>query len=560
MPNNNDLNKPTLVEQADLLVDQASLVTGNERIILAKKALDLNPLCIDAYFLITDELVYQKQYRKALQYYRQLIELDYGNQSDRNQIVSTVFRILYILEEFGEARNFLGEYQDLTDFKWLYNDLLLAYSERVDVNDLKRRMEAAVEAKEFVCLLILEPASLIQAHEFLEFKNLEYELASAVSYTLETIELWNRNPLLLDWMRKEYYGDGDHQYPPTPLTSPEASITGKSLLDQGDELLRAGELFEAERLLTQALSLNGSLRTRNSLAYCKLLMGNYQDAYDLLRSEIELDQLNPFGYALMSESAYHLGDELAAYRFIREAIEHFEKGIRDGNFGEFADQWLQFTVIIKAVAGLIGYDQMVIKLHYRWIHYIVLDEDIYQLGVAYFNTGQYHRAFDVWSQIDETKRGLLQQFEIATRILISRDLPIPRLEYLPSWHIMESIDVDTDPDMVEGLLKNHSGYRLFLVKDLFASDPIPTEKKNLKVAVLSSLGTWGEKFGQMILDSDQLPYHWKLATIVGWLRMNKYDFGDEIELRINGKKQSMVIDEILIREFIDKHLVSGSSQ
>lgn len=589
------------VNRANELVKQARMTKGLERIDLVRRAVEINPDCMEAYIILGDEeqdpsssvnlyrkavdagrrrlgrdffiknqgkfwqfeeghsflialrtladkLVNLYSYDEAISYYYQLLQLDINDNQD---VRYSLFRLLIRLYRYREARELLDAYQELNDLRWLYNDLLLSYFEQGASKQVHMKARRAITHNEPVCQLLLEPISLIEAHVDIDENDVtDLELAKAVNYLHDHLDLWSSQPEILEWLRQEYYGfnfDSSEQY-----HKPRQEYDTRCLVRQGNSLIEVGDFIQAEKLLTQALVEKEDPMVRNILGYCKLLMHNYQEALDVLKSGLGNGFLNPFGYTLASECAFYLKDELGAYRYLRHAIRDFDQGMRTStDLGPFADHWYQYTVIIKAVAGLLGNDRLVINLHRRW-DYFVSVEDLYQLGAAYFNCKKYTQAMRIWNQITVPEWGFLDRFEAACHIFKAEIVPAPRLEYLPPWYLMDDVSIDNiDIDH----LVSSAAYQVIVIADLFDSiNDDDNHDNNVEVLTLSSLGKWGVEFGQAIVAAGCLPYCWKLAAVIGLMNQGIYNYGDQVKINLNDEWTEILIEEKLIKQFTDECL------
>ena len=138
--------------------------------------------------------------------------------------------------------------------------------------------------------------------------------------------------------------------------------------------------MQAEQLFSLALEYQEDMYIRNDLAYCKLVLEKYQEAIDVLQPVIANDFINPFGNIIAAEAAYHLGDQINTRRFIKQAVDQFEEGIKSSFLGhDLTPNWQQLTLVIKDVAGMAGEHRLVISLFNRWKQYLAHDEDIFQV-------------------------------------------------------------------------------------------------------------------------------------------------------------------------------------
>lgn len=544
------MNKDNKARRATDLVKQARLWKGPERTILIKSALALNPDCIEAYLLLgedeqtpaksefwyrkavaagrrsignnwsfkkmsifitalwnlAEELGYQDKIEEALEYYYELLGLQ---PEDELGIRYSLLRLLIRNEYYQEAREVIDSYENHEGNRWLYDDLLLSYLQLGSCDLVKKKAEKAIRANIAICQMLLEPLSLMEVHFETGSGDLGEQAAEAINYVVDTIELWNKDSSLLEWLHLQY-----NQL--TNCSNVQLGSEVDALLRRGTELIETGDLVTAEEVLTGALSMKENLAIRNNLGYCQMLMDKFELSLATLRPGLT-HELNPFGYALASESSYYLGNELAAHRYLRQAVFQFEQGFRLRELGQFAEQWNQYTVIIKAVAGLLKQDRLVMKLHKKWEPYLTLAEDIYQLGVAFFNRRSYRQACKIWDQLTDPEWNFLDQLSYAANVFAEGVIPAPRLEYLPPWYLADKDNFEEHTH--HEMLHNYGGYRIAIISELFTNSPKPGDSG--MIFSLTSVGEWGTRFGEAISADESLPEEWRNSAYKALQDKNK---------------------------------------
>ena len=170
--------------------------------------------------------------------------------------------------------------------------------------------------------VIVENPPHLAALEDNEFRLICDEV-ECVEYVHSMAYLWTEESGILDWMKQIY----EHQLN-SKLKPPRSGEKALFLASEGRALLVQNEIVQAEQLFSLALEYQEDMYIRNDLAYCKLVLEKYQEAIDVLQPVIANDFINPFGNIIAAEAAYHLGDQINTRRFIKQAVDQFEEGIK----------------------------------------------------------------------------------------------------------------------------------------------------------------------------------------------------------------------------------------
>lgn len=487
---------------------------------------------------LADELLYQNREEEALLYYLELLRL---NANDDQGARYAAFRIYAGRGLYQEGRELLQRFSNDTSPSWLYNDVLLTFLESGATDDAMAKLDKALISNSLICDLLLNPPDSINIEQF--DLGLVYEEADSFDYVISTAHLWTEESGILDWMNK-IYGEKTNR----KLKPPRAREKAMLLAAEGRTLLDKGDLLGAEKLLRLALEYQDDLFVRNDLGYCKLLLEKFQESLTMLHPCLNGPTLNPFGNTLAAEAAYHLGDELNTRRFLKQAIDQFEQGSKDPFFQDLPSSWYHLTIIIKDLAGLFGNHRLVISLYHRWKQYCILDEDLFQVGVAYFNLGNYQAAIDYWKKIDNQEAWLLlEDYILAAEAFEKENLPPLQIEYFTPFHLVATYQISQDP--IYEMIGELGAVKLLVIAKLFEQSGKDEEKRTHYVQVLSSLGKWGIAFSQAVLNSPQMPYSWKMATIFSLVSKGCYGYGDIISLVVNGFQENVKVDEELFNDF-----------
>ena len=86
-------------------------------------------------------------------------------------------------------------------------------------------------------------------------------------YFNEYHDLWVREPNIIEWLHREFYG---LDFANTHIVDDIASQNPSYLIEQGNRLIESGEFIQAEKLLTGILRERENLLARNILGYCQL--------------------------------------------------------------------------------------------------------------------------------------------------------------------------------------------------------------------------------------------------------------------------------------------------
>ena len=487
---------------------------------------------------LADELYYQNREEEALTYYRELLRL---NNTDEHGVRHNVFKILVSRKHYQEARELLKQYTNDTSPSWLYNDVLLSYLVNGKTKETEEKLKRALASNSLICQLLLNPPHLA-ALEDNEFRLICDEV-ECVEYVHSMAYLWTEESGILDWMKQIY----EHQLN-SKLKPPRSGEKALFLASEGRALLVQNEIVQAEQLFSLALEYQEDMYIRNDLAYCKLVLEKYQEAIDVLQPVIANDFINPFGNIIAAEAAYHLGDQINTRRFIKQAVDQFEEGIKSSFLGhDLTPNWQQLTLVIKDVAGMAGEHRLVISLFNRWKQYLAHDEDIFQVGVAHFNLGQYQAAIKYWEKIEQNEQwSLLKDYIEGAKILQRISVPAFELEYLTPFHLMTTYQLSEHA--LGETFEELGVVKLLLIAKLFKDVPAENQQQIQAILILTTLDKWGIDFAKQILTSKDYPYSWKVATLFCLVSKGYFNYGDQVSLIIDGRSQTIQITEQLFEQ------------
>ena len=310
-------------------------------------------------------------------------------------------------------------------------------------------------------------------------------------------------------------------------------------LTQLDELgkkqLNAGHWEEAAETFRKLLELDDHPVVRNNLATAYYNSGKVDEAWEVLAPELAKDVISPFAWALASMIACDQGRGLEAREYLERSIFLFERGVRDPReLGFKPEAWREYTVIIKRAAGHLGDHRLVLNLHKRWERYYQSPEDLFQVGVAFFNTHYPLRAVQVWSRIRERGWGFLEGFAITARLVDQGVVPHFLLPYsAPDFGPLAEPTVEEVRRKLE-----HGGNRALILANLFDPD-FPRSMAQESVFRLVSLGEWGLAFGRSLLESSIPPMELKMAAGMALMEQGVLAPGEPVTMVIDGVERQV---------------------
>ena len=298
----------------------------------------------------------------------------------------------------------------------------------------------------------------------------------------------------------------------------------------GKEQLNKGEWEQAAETFKQLLELDDHPVVRNNLATAYYNSGQVAEAWDVLAPELAKDVISPFAWALASMIAYDQGRERDAREYLERAIFLFERGARNPlELGFDHPAWREYTVIIKRAAGHLGDHRLVVNLHNRWERYYQTPEDLFQVGVALFNTQYPLKAAKVWARIKEHGWRFLEGFAATARLVDLGVVPHFQLPY--SAPDLGSLAEPTEEEVRRKL--EHGGNRALILASLFNPD-FSRGMARQTVARLVSLGEWGIAFGRCLLESSIPPLELKIAAGLALIDQGVLPPGEPVTMVIDG--------------------------
>lgn len=316
---------------------------------------------------------------------------------------------------------------------------------------------------------------------------------------------------------------------------------------QGKEQLSRGEWEEAAETFRTMLELDDHPVLRNNLATAYYSGGRPGQAWEVLAPELDRGVFSPFAWALASMIAHDQGRTDDAVEYLKRAISLFEHGVRNPlELGIEPAAWREYTVIIKRAAGHLGDERLVVELHRSWERYYQTPEDLFQVGVAYFNLGQRHKAVKVWSRIKEHGWGFVQAYAEVAELMDRGVIPSFMLPYtapdMITWR--KKREKATKEDICRDL--SHGGNRALFLGNLF-SPRFPKAMVPQTINVLVSLGEWGLAFARSIFDSSSLPMEWKMAAGMALVDLGVIKPGEPVSMIVDGVETEVHLSKRTVR-------------
>jgi tetratricopeptide (TPR) repeat protein len=323
---------------------------------------------------------------------------------------------------------------------------------------------------------------------------------------------------------------------------PEYTAEELRRLDQeAHNQLKSEKWDEAVQTFTMLLEIDDNPALRNNLAYALSKQGRNDEALDVLGPTLASTELNPFSRALASLILQDMQRKGDSIEHVKEAIRHFDRGVKNPlAVGIDPRAWREYTVIIKRAAGCLGDHRLVIDLHRRWERYYQMPEDLFQVGVAYFNLGYPDRAAKVWSRMARGDWSFVQGYiETATAVGLGT-VPGFDLPYLPP-RFDKSEEGMTAECFKEELLDG--GCRALVLAQVLKLE-LPEGMSAELVRTLVSLDDdWGISFGQAVLDSNSMPMSWKTSAAKALIDRGVYRADEPISMMVDGMSRTVQITE-----------------
>lgn len=311
------------------------------------------------------------------------------------------------------------------------------------------------------------------------------------------------------------------------------------LNELGNEQLRRGEWEGAAATFAKMLQLDDHPVLRNNLATAFYNGGKPAEAWRVLEPELNKGVLSPFAWALASMIARDLGRSSEARAYLRRAITMFETGAQNPrNLGFEPEAWREYTVIIKRAAGHLDDHRLVIDLHQRWERFYQTPEDLFQVGVAFFNLHYLEEAAEVWSQVKDLGWGFLEAYITVAELVDQGVIPGFPLPYTAPDLLTGAKPA---PEKIEQAL-SHGGNRTLFLASLFKPD-LSAKLAQETVSLLVRLGEWGIAFGKSILVSRVVPKEWKFAAGRALLDLGVLKPGEPVPMIVDGRETEVTFSK-----------------
>src|SRR5690625_1611255 len=236
-------------EQAEEMIYEAVNADGGKRVRLAKKALELDPLCVDAFNILGEEapgadqslnylaegmeageqklgkryfkenegmfwgLIETRPYMRArfnyalqlagigktaesIKHYERLLQL---NDNDNQGVRDVLFATYLEVGRYQKAKELLDKYPDNVTARGTYNAVLLEYHTNGFSAKLDELLKHAKKTNPYVIDYLVKKRHLPMTAP------MGFQLGSkeeAMIYALETIDLWNKDKALMDRLKK----------------------------------------------------------------------------------------------------------------------------------------------------------------------------------------------------------------------------------------------------------------------------------------------------------------------------------------------------------------------
>lgn len=279
---------------------------------------------------------------------------------------------------------------------------------------------------------------------------------------------------------------------------------------------------------------------RNNLGLALYMEGDLEKTWEILQPNLKNGVLNPFARALAGMVLVGLRRSQEAPSYVKEAVQQFEAWASNPKaLGIEPSAWWEYTVIIKRAAGLLEEHRLVADLHRRWERFYQTREDFFQAGVAFFNLKYYTRAAKVWSRVQGRDWAFLDYYIMVARVLEQGLAPSFTLPYSPPK--LGGADREYSPEALDKLLVQGGSRALFLAQLFFAG--LSRKKvEQLLTVLISRCGDWGLALGRIILESNSVPFDWKIRAGQILTDCGVFQGGEPINIVVDGEEESIVLE------------------
>ncbi len=313
------------------------------------------------------------------------------------------------------------------------------------------------------------------------------------------------------------------------------------------KLLYSGKIEEAEKKFHMALKKEDDPSIRNNIAFCKYLMGKYEEAFTVLKPSLDNEEKIPYVWALAAQIKAKLGELEKARIYLENAMALFNWGVDNPSLtGMNLSAWNEYIAIIQQSAGVLNQHDLGIMLHKRWEKLYQSPDNYLYAGISCYNLKMYKRAIDLWEKAKSTY-DILTTYINVTKLIQKNLIPHFPLEYNISG---DFDDIDNDEDFCEAV--QDMGQLKMIIIDGVVNSPDSSLKMPVSVMV-EKLGPWGIEFGKSLLKIDKLDNSIKMTVAVSLTESGVYKGGDKIPVITEGREQYLQVKSKGISHFASKH-------
>ncbi len=330
----------------------------------------------------------------------------------------------------------------------------------------------------------------------------------------------------------------------------EQAAEALSLMEEGMDLMSAGEFDEAERILRRAVDVCAIPRVMNNLAALYVHRGEHEEALAVLEPNLLSGEPSPYAHATAARCHIALGrpDEAAAEA--ERAVQDFQAGRPTGIGWMFRSEeagWYEYVVPVFRSLGDLGEHRRIWQLYQQWQTGIDEPAAHYYAGIAAFNLGRFRQAERAWRRVKDKDWRFLEGFSFMAELCRTDGLPGLVLDYrMPTMDMDDIPDTDAadgeDSRRIVAWLMDHPANLMLHLGFVLSGHDVSGGDILLK-ALVHLGGEWGEEFGRKLLRSGRVPDRLKMPVLSGLIAKGVLDPGAPVEVVFDGE-----LREILLRE------------
>lgn len=318
----------------------------------------------------------------------------------------------------------------------------------------------------------------------------------------------------------------------------------KKLYAMGRKYLDERDYEKAKEKFREFLKHEDNVYVRNNLALALFRSGNLSEAIlvlePVLSGENESLEPNPYTFALTSIIYAASGDEIKARRYLKQAVEKFDRQLLLYSEDNIPSFFREYTLIIMKAAAALKDHQGVYRLYRRYKD-IYSSWEVYHLAaVACFNMGDYRKAAKLWKKTEDEWPAASTMKEIAM-LVHSGEVPPFELEYEPfSEKELDDIveQVEKDERVCFKLFEKGTFKMIALAMLIVADEDVACGWLDL---MISYGGEWGEELGKRILNSYSFPDAFKTTAAGALTKKGLFNYGEPVQAVIDGRKTQVEI-------------------